>query len=100
MAIIIFTNYNCFHSISLPHSLVHEIQIMNFFNTGLIFTPEVVILCKKTMAREGAGDHKFLIYLLIYSNRLAYLELITVLAYRSSLPKNHEQGYLNFSQKL
>ena len=54
------------------------------------------MLCKKPMAREGAGDCGCLIYLLIYSNKLAYLQLITVLVYRSSPPKNHEQGYLNF----
>ena len=48
------------------------------------------------MAREGAGAGGFLIYLLIYSNKLAYLQLITVLGYRSSSPKSHEQGYLNF----
>ena len=48
--------------------------IMNFFfNTGLIFTPEVVILCKKNMTLEGAGKREFLIYLLIYSNKLACL---------------------------
>ena len=39
------------------------------------------------MAREGAGNLEFLIYLLIYSNKLAYLQLITVLVYRSSPPK-------------
>ena len=46
MATIIFTNYNYFCSISQPRSLLDEINI-NLFNTGLIFTPEVVILCKK-----------------------------------------------------
>ena len=48
------------------------------------------------MAREGAGDHEFWIYLLTHSNKLAYLQLITVLGYRSSPPESHEQGYLNF----
>ena len=42
------------------------------------------------MAREGAGDHEFLIYLLIYSNKLAYLQLITVLIYGNSPPKSPE----------
>ena len=51
---------------------------------------------KKTIVREGADDRKFLIYLLIYSNELAYLQLITVLVYGSSTPKSHEQGYLIF----
>ena len=49
--------------------------------------------------REGDGDCEFLIYLLIYSNKLAYFQLITVLVYRSSPPKSHKQGYLNFQQK-
>ena len=48
------------------------------------------------MAREGAEDCKCLIYLLIYSNKLAYLQLITVFVYGTSPPKSHEQGYLNF----
>ena len=48
------------------------------------------------MARERAGDLEFFIYLLIYSNELTYLQLITVLVYGSSPPKSHEQGYLNF----
>ena len=60
------------------------------------------------MAREGAGDRKFLIYsliysiFLIYSNKLAYLLLIAVLVYGNSPPKSHEQGYLNqtFSKNL
>ena len=52
------------------------------------------------MAVEAARDRESLIYLLIYSNKLAYLQLITVLVYRSSSPKSHEQDYLNFQQKL
>ena len=49
------------------------------------------------MAREGAGDGEFLIYL--YSNKLAHLQLIAVLVYGNSSPKSDEQGYLNFWQK-
>ena len=52
------------------------------------------------MAHEGAGDTEFFMYLLIYSNKLAYLQLIKVLVYRSSPPKSHEQGYINFSKDL
>ena len=52
------------------------------------------------MAHEGAGDREILIYLLAYSNKLAYLQLITVLVYGNSSPKSHEQDYLNFQQKL
>ena len=51
------------------------------------------------MAREGGEDRQFLIYLFIYSNKLAYLQLWTDLVFRSSPPKSHEQGYLNFKQK-
>ena len=46
------------------------------------------------MVREGADYRKFLIYMLMLSNKLAHLELITV--YESSPPKSHEQGFLNF----
>ena len=52
------------------------------------------------MAHEGAGDTEFFMYLLIYSNKLAYLQLIKVLVYRSSPAESHEQGYLNFSKNL
>ena len=50
---------------------------------------------KKTRTREGAWDREFLIYSLIYSNELAYLQLITVLVYGNSPPKSNEKGYLN-----
>ena len=46
------------------------------------------------MAREGTGDRE-----LIYLNKLAYLQLITVLLYGNSPPESHGQGYLNFKQK-
>ena len=52
------------------------------------------------MAREDAEVRKILIYLLIYSNILVYLQLITILVYGNSSPKRHEQDYLNFQQKL
>ena len=58
------------------------------------------MLCNKTMTREGCGNCGFFIFLSIYSNKLAYLQLITVLVERSSPPKSHEQGYLNFSKNL
>ena len=53
------------------------------------------MLYKNLWRREAARDREFLIYLLIYSRK----QLITVLVYRSSPPKSHEQGYLNFWQK-
>ena len=54
------------------------------------------------MARDGAEDREFLICSLIYSNKLAYLQLITVLVYRNSPLKSHKKGYLNqtFSKSL
>ena len=54
------------------------------------------------MVREGTRDREFLIYSLIYSNKLAYLQLITVLVYGKRPPKSHEKGYLNqtFSNNL
>ena len=47
------------------------------------------------MTHEGTGDHKFLIYSSIYSNKLAYLQLIKVLVYGNSPPKSDEKSYLN-----
>ena len=44
--------------------------------------------------RRGAGDGEILIYLLIYLNKLAYLQLIKVLLCGNSSPKSHEQDYL------
>ena len=48
--------------------------------------PDIVILFKN-LWHEGTGDRGFLIYSLIYSNKLAYLHLITVLVYGNSPPK-------------
>ena len=96
--ITIFINYNYFRSISLPRCLLHEINIMNFFKKGLIFTPVVVILCKKLQRARGP-DGEFFIYLQIYSNKLAYFQLITVLVQRNSPPKSHQKDCLNFQQK-
>ena len=78
-------------NISLPRSLLHEITIMRQLLQRQ--------LCKKAMARDGGGDIEFFTYLLIHSNKLTYLQLITVLVYGNSSPKSHEQGYLNFQQK-
>ena len=57
-----------------------------------VVSPGVVILCKKLWHARGAKDRQFLLYLLIYSNELAYLQLLTILVYGSSPPKSHEQG--------
>ena len=47
------------------------------------------------MTREGAGNREFSLYSLTYSNKLTYLQLITVLVYGNSPPKSHEKGYLS-----
>ena len=46
--------FNYFCNISFSRSPPYEINIMNFFNAGLIFGPEVFILCKKYRL-EGRG---------------------------------------------
>ena len=51
------------------------------------------------MVREGTDHREFLIYIMILPNKLAYLQLITVLVYGSSPLESHEQGYLNFLPK-
>ena len=56
----IVSGYNHFCSISLPRSLLHKINIMNFFNAGLIFTSELVILCRKLWRAREPGTVNFL----------------------------------------
>ena len=43
----VVNGYNYFRNTSFSRSLLYEINIINFFNTGLIFTKEAFILCKK-----------------------------------------------------
>ena len=43
------------------------------------------------MVREGVGEREFLIHLLIYSNKLAYLQLVTVLVYGSFQDNCHRE---------
>ena len=59
-----------------------------FFNTGLICITEVFIRCKVWGPRKpGASGREFMIHLFVDAlNKLAYLELITVLVYGSSPP--------------
>ena len=66
-----------------------------------VVAPELVTLCKKNKTEE-TRNRECLIYLLIYSNKLSYLQLLTVLVYGNSLPKSHEKVYLNqtFSKNL
>ena len=59
MTKIIYANYSCYLNISFSRSLLYEMNIMDFFNTGLIFTPEVFILYKKVWGARGTGAHEF-----------------------------------------
>ena len=40
-------------------NILYELNIMNFFNTGVTFIPIVFILCKKGMEAQGAGAMNF-----------------------------------------
>ena len=42
-------DYNYIRNLCFSLSLLYEINIMVFFNAGLFFAPEVIILCKKRM---------------------------------------------------
>ena len=44
---------NYFRDISFSRFLLYEINIMKFSNTGLIFPPELFILCKKKKKMES-----------------------------------------------
>ena len=54
------------------------------------------------MACQGTGDHEFFKHALIYSNKLVYLQLTTVLVYGKSPLRSHTKGHLNqtFSKNL
>ena len=62
-----------------------------------VVIPEVFYV--KTMVQKRTWECKFVLYLLIYSNKLAYLQLKTVLVYRTIPPKSHEQDYLHILQR-
>ena len=91
----IVNSYNYFYSISLSRCLLHEI----IFLIQIQFLLQSQLFYEKGYARRGGWDCAFLIYLLIYSNKLAYLQLITVLVQGSGPFKSHKQVYLNFQQK-
>ena len=87
---------NYFHGYNYFHKLKLFSQSLLSWNKYLeVVSPKVVMLCKK-LWRAREVETGFLIYLSIYSNKLVYLQLITVLVYRSSPSKSHGQGYLNF----
>ena len=74
--IIVFPNCNYLCNINLPPSLLHEINIMRQLLQRQLF------YVKNYGVRGERGP--FFIYLLTYSNKLAYLQLITVLIYGNS----------------
>ena len=47
---------NYFRNISFSRFLLYEINIMSFFKTNLIFTPDVLVLCKKVSGPRGPGS--------------------------------------------
>ena len=72
----------------------YESQIKSFESAIKSFE---VQKSKKIWRLRGPEAVNFLyLYLRMYSNKLAYLQLITVLVYGSSPSKSHEQSYLNF----
>ena len=66
----------------------------NFYSTVLTFTPEIFHRCKQVLSlrKPGTANCSYT-YSLMYSSKLAYLQLITVLVYGSSPLKNQEQIY-------
>ena len=79
----------------LPY-LSQESMVLSQLQLAYLCYLELPLSLCKSLNLTPLKDHEFMIYLLIYSNKLAYLQLITVLVYGSSPPKSHEQGYLNF----
>ena len=70
----ILRNHNYFCSVSLITAFS-----ISWNKYDEVVTLEIAILCKKAMVREGTRDREFLTYPLIYSNKLAYFQLISVL---------------------
>ena len=93
----VISGYNYFCNLFLQNKLAAFFTSWNKYQK--VVTPDVVILFRKNMARKGAEEREFLIYLLIYSNKFLHLQLITILVRGRSPPKSHEQDYLNFEQK-
>ena len=52
----ILNGYNYLCNISSSRSPLYEINIMNFFHTGLIFTPQVFFLRRKVWRPRRAGQ--------------------------------------------
>ena len=75
----------------MSRSLLHEINE--------VVTPELFYAKKNYDARGCRGPQNFDIPIDI-SNKLAYLQLITVSVYGNGSPKRHVQDYLNFQQNL
>ena len=85
----IVNRYNYFHNISFSHPLLSE-KKMYFFNKCLIFTLQVFVWCKNVWGRgcRGPGAVNFLyIYLLLYSNKLAYLQQLDSWLTKTALRK-------------
>ena len=97
--LIIFIIHNYFRSISLPRSLLHEINIMIFFNAGLMFTLEIVILCKKVWI-EGTGTVNFwYIYLIDIFKYISLFAANDSFALGKHFFQKSWQGHLNFWEK-
>ena len=68
----IVNSYNYFRIISFSRSLLYEIYIMNFFNTGLSFTPEILFLCKIVWGTRWDGSVNFDIPISIRTDELDF----------------------------
>ena len=49
----IVKGYNYFRKIGFSRFLLYEINIMNFLKTGLVFNPELFVLCKNVWGPRG-----------------------------------------------
>ena len=67
-----------FRNIGFSPSVLYEkkYSIMKFLNTGLIFTPEVYVPCKKVYESRVLGGMNFYIYTL-YNSEFVYRQIYT-----------------------
>ena len=69
----IVNGFNYFRNISFSGSLLYKRNIMNSFNTGLIFSPEVFIPCKKVSKPREPGVVNFDMPVSILVSILVYI---------------------------
>ena len=78
--------YMCIYIHKVPLETVERLKLVGIADFFFNFPPRIHV-------------QTIYMHICIYSNKSSYFQLITVLFYGSSPPKNHGQNFLNFKQK-